>query len=55
MKQMSLVAASGFASHGKVTKRAQFLEEMNRVVGGIPLVVEGSDGGRFTDYATFVS
>lgn len=32
MKQMSLVAALGFASHGKVTKRAQFLEEMNRVV-----------------------
>jgi IS5 family transposase len=32
MKQMSLVAAAGFASHGKVTKRATFLAEMNRVV-----------------------
>ena len=32
MKQMSLVAAAGFASHGKVTKRATFLAQMNRVV-----------------------
>lgn len=32
MKQMSLVAAAGFAKRGRVTKRATFLAEMNRVV-----------------------
>lgn len=32
MKQMSLVAAAGFAKRGRVTKRAIFLAEMNRVV-----------------------
>ncbi len=31
------------------------LGEIVTGTGGIPLVVEGSDGGRFTDYATFVS
>ncbi len=33
-----------YENHGRMFK-----------AGGIPLVVEGSDGGRFTDYATFVS
>jgi IS5 family transposase len=32
MKQMSLVAAAGFARGGRVTKRATFLAEMDRVV-----------------------
>lgn len=32
MKQMSLVAAAGFARNGRVTKRATFLAEMDRVV-----------------------
>jgi hypothetical protein len=32
MKQVSLVAGSGFAKQGRVTKRAMFLSEMNRVV-----------------------
>jgi|HubBroStandDraft_6_1064221.scaffolds.fasta_scaffold946403_2 hypothetical protein len=32
MKQMSLVAAGGFARNGRVTKRAKFLAEMDQVV-----------------------
>jgi len=32
MKQMSLVAAAGYAKRGRVTKRATFLVEMDRVV-----------------------
>jgi len=32
MKQMSLVAAAGYAKRGRVTKRATFLGEMDRVV-----------------------
>jgi len=32
MKQMSLVAGAGFAKRGRVTKRATFLAEMDRVV-----------------------
>jgi len=32
MKQMTLAAAAGFAKHKKVTKRAEFLAQMDRVV-----------------------
>jgi IS5 family transposase len=32
MKQMTFATGSGFEKHGKVTRRAQFLSEMNRVV-----------------------
>ena len=32
MKQMSLVAAAGFSRNGRVTKRATFLAEMDRIV-----------------------
>ena len=41
-----------------VARKSGEMQHKNRQIphqGGIPLVVEGSDGGRFTDYATFVS